>query len=134
MSDEGSRRAEVFTRIWRDNLWLGAESRSGPGSGVERTVGFRAALEAWLEEARPRVLYDAPCGDFHWMRLVRLPEGCRYIGADIVPQMIEALQAELGTERRRFVVTDIVEDEPRRPTRGSAAKASSTCPWPTRRG
>ncbi len=112
MAEDRLRRAEVFARIWRDNLWLGDESRSGPGSGVARTAGFRAALEAWLDEARPGVLYDAPCGDFHWMRLVRLPPGCRYIGADIVPEMIESLRAEFGGPSRDFVVADIVEDAP----------------------
>ena len=112
MGEERSRRAEVFARIWRENLWLGKESRSGPGSGVARTAVFRAALEAWLDETRPRRLYDAPCGDFHWMRLVRLPPGCDYVGADIVPEMIATLQAEFGRAGRDFVVADIVEDVP----------------------
>lgn len=103
-------RASIFSRIWRNNLWLGAESRSGPGSGVARTAPFRAALEAWLEAERIGVLYDAPCGDFHWMAHVRLPAGARYIGADIVPEMIAGLQAEHGGLGRRFVVADIVED------------------------
>jgi hypothetical protein len=105
-------RVAAFSRIWRENLWADAESRSGPGSRVARTEPFRAALGAFLFEARARVLYDAPCGDFNWMRLVRLPPGTQYIGADIVPELVAWLRERYEAPGRTFRVADVVEDEP----------------------
>lgn len=105
-------REAVFERIWRENLWGSPESRSGPGSEVERTAPFRAAFEAYLAELGPGVVYDAPCGDFNWMRHVMFPEGVTYIGADIVAPMIAELQRDFGSTVRRFEVADIVIDPP----------------------
>jgi len=105
-------RAAAFTRIWRENLWEDPQSRSGPGSRIARTEAFRAALSAFLFEARTRVLYDAPCGDFNWMRLVRLPPGAQYIGADIVPELIASLRERYEAPGRTFRIADVVEDEP----------------------
>jgi hypothetical protein len=48
-----------------------------------------------LRELRVRTLLDVPCGDFHWMRTVDLT-GIRYIGGDIVPEMIAANQRDYG--------------------------------------
>jgi hypothetical protein len=105
-------RSAIFEAIWAENLWGSAESRSGPGSEIERTAPFRAALADFLVRVGARSLYDAPCGDYHWMRHVALPEGLAYIGADIVAPMIDALQRDHGGDGRRFVVADIVTDPP----------------------
>ena len=103
---------QVFGEIWRTNAWGDPETRSGPGSTTARTSAFRATLEAFLENIRPQILYDAPCGDFNWMRHVRLPRGVRYIGADIVTDMIAELQRTYASPERRFLVRDIVLDPP----------------------
>jgi hypothetical protein len=105
-------RTEIFERIWRENAWKGTESRSGRGSGVARTAPLRTALEAFLDEVRPALLYDAPCGDFVWMAHVRLPAGTRYLGADIVPGLIAENLRRHSAPHRRFVVADIVTDPP----------------------
>lgn len=113
MSDDASdRRGAIFTEIWRKDLWQGAESRSGPGSGVARTAPLRSALEALLEREQPRLIYDAPCGDFVWMQHVRLPAAAHYIGADIVAPMIAELQQRYGAPNRTFSVADIVATPP----------------------
>ena len=57
-------------------------------------------------------LLDAPCGDAGWINQVNL--GVRYFGADIVPAMIERLQAraaagEIGGE---YHLADITRDAP----------------------
>jgi hypothetical protein len=56
------------------------------------------------------VFYDAPCGDFNWMRFVQLQPETRYIGADIVPDLVEELRHKYGSSARDFVVADIVTD------------------------
>ena len=104
-------RSAIFTEIWRQHMWPG-ESRSGPGSGVARTAPLRAALEAFLEREQPRVLYDAPCGDFLWMQHVKLPDRAHYIGADIVAPMIAENEARYAAAGRAFRVSDIVAAPP----------------------
>jgi hypothetical protein len=107
-----TQRANVFTDIWARNGWQGTESRSGPGSGVARTAEFRAAFELFLERERPRTLFDAPCGDFVWMRHVHLPAGTAYVGADIVAPMIIANTKAYAREGVSFAVADIVDVTP----------------------
>jgi hypothetical protein len=105
-------RSAVFEDIWTRNLWGSEESRSGLGSEVVRTASFRSAFEAFLVEVGAGRLYDAPCGDFNWMRHVALPQGLAYVGADIVAPMIASLQAQYGGPDRAFLVADIVTDPP----------------------
>ncbi|WP_024506535.1 hypothetical protein [Bradyrhizobium sp. ARR65] len=78
----------VFTNIFRKNWWNNGESRSGWGAELRRTVSIRAELLEFVQRHSIRSLLDAPCGDFHWMRHVKWPPGFRYIGADIVHDLI----------------------------------------------
>jgi hypothetical protein len=96
----------VFSEIYADNLWNDAESRSGPGSTMAYTASIRAALPGLIARHNVRTFLDAPCGDFHWMRAVPLPE-TSYIGGDIVPALIADTQKRHGDARRRFEVIDI---------------------------
>jgi SAM-dependent methyltransferase len=99
----------VFAQIYRDNVWQNAESRSGHGSTIERTVIVREALAALIDELGIRTLLDAPCGDFNWLKEVPLPN-THYLGVDVVPEMIERNRRLYGNERREFRVLDITAD------------------------
>jgi hypothetical protein len=99
--------AEVFTRIYRENLWGDVESRSGAGSNLAYTEAIRAALPKIIAAHGLRAIYDAPCGDFHWMRETQLPAGVAYHGADIVPDLIADLQKRYSAPGRSFSVGDI---------------------------
>ena len=92
----------VFTNIFRKNWWNNGESRSGWGAELGRTVTIRAALPAFAHRHSLRSLLDAPCGDFHWMQYVEWPEGFRYMGADIVGDLIVE-------NRRKYPYTEFVE-------------------------
>lgn len=83
----------IFNQIHRENHWKNAESASGGGSTVAFTESIRTELESWLTRERIASLADIPCGDFNWMRKVRLPDGCRYIGMDIVLELVERNRA-----------------------------------------
>lgn len=78
----------VFTNIFRKNWWNNGESRSGWGAELRRTVSIRAGLPEFVQRHSIGSLLDAPCGDFHWMRHVAWPSRFRYIGADIVHDLI----------------------------------------------
>ena len=104
----GEGRAEKFALIHRLNYWGNAESVSGNGSSRDSTRVFRAGFEALLRERRIFSLFDAPCGDWNWMRLVSLPEGCGYLGGDIVPAVVAENTARYGGAGVRFIAFDVV--------------------------
>ena len=105
-------RAAVFTDIWSRNLWGSAETRSGPGSLVDPTAALREFLADFIERNDVRFVYDAPCGDFNWMRLMRFPPGVRYLGLDIVAPLIERNRALYGSSTVEFARGDIVSHPP----------------------
>jgi len=97
-----------FTRIYETNYWGSAESASGEGSTLAYTARLRAELPALLARYQIRRVFDAPCGDFNWMReLLRTTPLERYTGADIVAPMIESLVRSDGSETTRFLHLDI---------------------------
>ena len=99
----------VFTRIHRRNLWGGGESVSGAGSTEARGAAFRGELIALLRRLDAQVLLDAPCGDFNWAGEVAdaVP---RYVGVDVVPELVARVQARHGSERRTFACADLARD------------------------
>jgi hypothetical protein len=104
--DDATAMRHIFGRIYRDNLWSVAETRSGPGSTLERTAQLRAELSSLVHELGIRTILDIPCGDFNWMRAAALDID-RYIGGDIVKALIVDNQRQYGNASRQFCVLDI---------------------------
>lgn len=100
----------VFSTMYARKLWGGHESRSGGGSGLEQTNKVREQLPSLINELNIKMILDAPCGDYHWMKEVRL-ENVRYIGADIVEEVVAGNRKKFADEFHRFVVLDIMNDE-----------------------
>lgn len=98
----------VFEEIFRSNGWQGKESMSGHGSDTEPTRRLVEALPPLWKQFRVATLLDIPCGDFHWMKDVEL-SGTKYIGADIVPQLVENCRLRYGSEFRVFCSLDLTE-------------------------
>lgn len=84
----GRTNREVFDFIYHSNLWASSESPSGTGSEHDATYRIRSQLPGLLKQLHASTLLDLPCGDFSWLSTVQLPVQ-RYIGADIVPAIIE---------------------------------------------
>jgi hypothetical protein len=101
--------AEVFDAIYRRNKWGSPETRSGAGSERRRVRSLQRSLEFLLARLGTRSLLDAACGDFNWLREVRL-SGIDYVGADIVADMVHANRARYAAPGRRFVALDITRD------------------------
>lgn len=100
-----------FSLIYRARWWdQEGESASGPGSTLAFTEDFRSAFEAFLTRQRIAKVFDAPCGDWNWMREVRLPPGTRYLGAEIVPELVDHLQRTYAGETVSFLQFDITAD------------------------
>jgi len=95
-----------FVQAFDDRLWEDKESLSGPGSTLSYTSELRLTLPGLVRALGCKSMLDAPCGDFNWMRKVNL-KGIDYIGADIVPAMIEDLRVKYP--KHQFEVLDITQ-------------------------
>jgi SAM-dependent methyltransferase len=99
---------ERFELLHLLGVYHHAESLSGAASTLAETARLRAALPGLIASLRVESLLDIPCGDFHWMQEV--PFSGSYVGADIVPEMVERNRLLYGSERRRFAVLDATSD------------------------
>ena len=104
-------RNRFFQRIYHENLWQSAESVSGEGSAVWVCQPLIEQLPILLGKYEIGSMLDIPCGDFNWMSYVPFPKGFHYIGADVVPELIEETQKRHGNGGREFCVLDLVNDE-----------------------
>ncbi len=102
--------SDVFEGIMALNRWNGVESRSGPGSTLAYTQNLRPELARFVRESGVNSLFDAPCGDFHWMAEVEFPLNFDYFGGDVAPSLIDDLRVKQARPGRRFAVFDIVHD------------------------
>jgi len=100
----------TFRHIYQYNLWNDPESASGTGSGMLRTEAFRDQIADLLNDLGAASVLDAGCGDFNWMRAVRLSVE-RYVGIDVVPELIREVQQRYADGRRTFIHGDIVRDD-----------------------
>lgn len=73
----------VFDRIYRDNVWNGVESRSGPGSDTAATARVAPAILALVDELGISSVLDVACGDGYWM-----PPLPGYLGIDVAGEAI----------------------------------------------
>jgi hypothetical protein len=102
--------AQCFQRIHDMNLWGAAASPSGLGSELDATAVLRAELPLLLQRLGVASLLDAPCGDAGWINAADLR--VRLIGVDIVPSLIERLQAcvAAGEVEGEYHLADITRD------------------------
>ncbi len=94
---------------YASEVWGSSESHSGSGSELGATTSIRPLLGELFEQLNVRIFLDAPCGDWNWMRLVDLT-GVDYVGADIVPAVINVNQSRFSRPGVRFMVADLTSD------------------------
>ena len=99
----------VFRDIYQRHHWAGSESASGLGAAPDQIQHLRGALPALLARFGVGTLLDLPCGDWSWMRTLELPVE-RYIGADLLPELIQPLAAAHTDARHEFRVLDLTRD------------------------
>ncbi|WP_184574239.1 class I SAM-dependent methyltransferase [Streptomyces zagrosensis] len=105
----------IFGDLYDSDAWQlfpgggdknGNLSRSGSGSNLVQTAALRRELPGLLSQLSVRSLLDIPCGDFYWMSQVELGVNS-YLGADVVPEVIEQNQRRFARPGRDFRVLDI---------------------------
>lgn len=99
---------EVFTDIYKTKFWVLGESVSGPGSELRVTQRMRPQLSALIKRFGISSIADAPCGDLNWMRYVDLGT-CRYIGYDIVQELVEC-NTKLFGETKEFRHFNLIDN------------------------
>lgn len=100
---------EIFTEILRTNSWQGKSSVSGSGSDPDQTQHIEVELPKLFRRLSISTLLDVPCGDFNWMRRVDLSE-MKYLGADIVKELISVNQARYQSESISFTSINMITD------------------------
>jgi len=100
---------DIFRDIYHSNLWGNKDSRSGAGSDMTQTAEIRRLLPLLIGDLDVKTMLDIPCGDWHWMKDVPLLTD--YIGADIVPELVEQNQQLYGNETYRFLNLDLIRDD-----------------------
>ncbi len=100
---------DTFRIIYETNHWAAAH-RSGAGAAREQTTHLLAELTAIVCSLGVSTILDVPCGDLSWMRELNVA-GLSYIGADVVPAVIEANCAKFATASRSFRVLDLTHDK-----------------------
>jgi SAM-dependent methyltransferase len=100
-----------FSVVYKNRVWLNGRpsgSLSGRGSDLDSTVSIRQQLPQLLRSVGTETLMDVGCGDFNWMRELQLP--CKYIGIDLVPDLIACNNQRYGEPSRVFQLLDAVHD------------------------
>lgn len=103
---------ERFTWIYKNNFWGSKESVSGSGSNLTCTENLRKELPGLFRMFSVSKVFDAPCGDFNWMRHLLTAVEIKYIGGDIVKPLVDRLNAKYKTDRISFIHFDLVKDIP----------------------
>jgi hypothetical protein len=113
-------RRATFRSVYRRAEWgKGGQSQffSGVGSYGEPAAKYADVMSAVVgglirQKGAPITIVDLGCGDFSVgsQLLARLPP-VRYIGCDVVPELVRENQERYGSDRIAFRTIDIVSEE-----------------------
>jgi hypothetical protein len=103
---------EIFAKIYESRIptLVDSESCSGPGSNLVQTAALRAELPALVADLGVNSFLDVPCGDLFWISKIDLRVDT-YIGADIVPGLIDQNRERFERSNREFRLIDLTQDQ-----------------------
>jgi hypothetical protein len=101
---------DIFERIYLKNTWGSDESASGTGSELSKTKDLINYLNKIIGQYHIETIFDAPCGDFNWMRKVDLDK-IQYVGGDIVDRLILENNRKYKSDHIEFVPWDLTTDK-----------------------
>lgn len=103
---------EEFRNIYLTNYWRDHESKSGVGSTLLYTESLRKGLGELFSKFKIKSVLDAPCGDFNWMKVVLDNNSNieKYIGGDIVQELIEDNKKKYEKDNVTFIEIDITKE------------------------
>jgi hypothetical protein len=101
---------DIFAAVYGSGVWGQRESLSGFGSNLIQTALIREAIPKLVVELGICSFLDIPCGDGYWMQHMPLDVE-RYIGADVVPEIIAAHARTRSGPGREFRVLDVARSD-----------------------
>jgi hypothetical protein len=115
MSTSGSNE-EIFSKIYRENLWAEGAKTEGfySGTGTHSSSGrtYVNYLDLFIKRNRIRTMTDVGSGDFSiGGAITSRNQEIIYNGVDVVPELIEHNQKEFGNERIKFYCRDAAKEE-----------------------
>jgi len=106
-------RKRAFNWIYEKNHWCKDETTplSGDGSTLKATETLRTILPSILKAINAKTFLDAGCGDFTWMKeMLNNLDIEKYIGIDIVENVIAENNSQYKNQIYEFHCADIVQD------------------------
>jgi ubiquinone/menaquinone biosynthesis C-methylase UbiE len=104
-----SRLQDRFTYIYGITRKMEIESVSGEGSTLEYTKNLRLELPIIFDQYSIDSVFDAPCGDFNWMKEIILNKEFSYTGVDIVNELIELNIRKYSSQKISFFQGDLTD-------------------------
>jgi SAM-dependent methyltransferase len=103
---------EVFREIYARNTWGGGSGElcSGSGSAEEFAIPYAETIRRFVEKHALRTVVDLGCGDFSVGRLIA-STGVRYLGVDVVDEVVRQNRDRHGASGVDFVCLDITKDD-----------------------
>lgn len=102
---------EKFNEAFEKNIWGDSESVSGSGSTLAYTSSLRKTFPAIVAALECKIILDAPCGDYNWMKEINLGDVI-YIGGDIASILVKDLQSKYSSVdfRQMDITTSALPD------------------------
>lgn len=100
--------SSIFSGVYGGGRWSAGGARSGIGSTIAYAESFCVNLKKIVLEYDIKQIVDLSCGDWTWMKTIYkdLPD---YTGVDVVQELIDEHSKNYGSDKVRFVASDMVE-------------------------
>ncbi len=105
--------AETFRHIYRTKAWgdNGEPFCSGAGSGGRPSQQYLSHVTEFISQHNVQSVIDLGCGDFAVGSKIVETTGVRYMGVDVVPELIEHHRQTVKDPRVSFQCADITSDQ-----------------------
>ena len=110
---------KIFTTIYKSQHWVQDHDKlshqyisiSGHGSnlGTDQFYNLKDNLNKIITNYKINSILDMPCGDFLWMNEILKDKKIKYIGIDIVDDLISKNISKYQNEETIFIADDIVD-------------------------
>ena len=102
---------DVFTDIYKQNLWgdIPKQYSSGSGSTDPSVSVYAEAIKRFISTKQITKVVDLGCGDFKVGSQIHFP-GTKYIGVDIVQELVDYNDELFGNDNISFFCMDIIRD------------------------
>ncbi len=109
--------SRIFSEIYANRMWGGARAQqldfcSGLGSFPDNSSAYEDVVVQFINNNNVTSIVDVGCGDFQVSQriLEKIGRPIRYIGVDVVPDLIERNNRLFASEFISFQVADAVVD------------------------